>query len=177
MKRKHLVLGALFVLSAALLAFTDHSPTDQVVEAAPRPHAAPATAFAAARPGAASSAVAIVALRARAERATAGASERHALFGTLSLATPLASGTPPGTDVPPLPSTPPAPDMPFTYIGKQATAGRWEVYLARGDDTLIVREQTIVDGTYRIEAIAPPTMTLVYLPTKLVQTLDIGSAD
>ncbi|MBP0590716.1 hypothetical protein J8I87_13505 [Paraburkholderia sp. LEh10] len=175
MKRKHLVLGALFVASAALLAFTDHSPTDQVVEAAPRPHAAPATAVA--RPGGAASAVAIVALRARAERAAAGAGGRHALFGALSLAPPLPSGAPPGADVPPLPSTPPAPDIPFTYIGKQTADGRWEVYLARGDDTLIVREQTIVDGTYRIEAIAPPTMTLVYLPTKLVQTLDIGSAD
>jgi len=40
-----------------------------------------------------------------------------------------------------------------------------------------VREQTIIDGAYRIETIAPPTLTLVYLPTRLVQTLDIGSAD
>jgi hypothetical protein len=67
--------------------------------------------------------------------------------------------------------------MPFTYIGKQQSAGRWEVYLARGDDTLIVNDQTVIDGTYRVDSISPPTMTLVYLPLKLVQTLDIGSAD
>ena len=67
--------------------------------------------------------------------------------------------------------------MPFTYIGKQQSAGRWEVYLARGDDTLIVHDQMLIDGTYRVDSIAPPNMTLVYLPLKLVQTLDIGSAD
>jgi len=67
--------------------------------------------------------------------------------------------------------------MPFTYLGKEQTEGHWEVYLARGDDTLIVREQMVIDGVYRVEAITPPTMKLVYLPQKAVQALDIGSAD
>jgi hypothetical protein len=35
----------------------------------------------------------------------------------------------------------------------------------------------VIDGSYRVDAIKPPTMTLVYLPLKLVQTMDIGSAD
>jgi hypothetical protein len=67
--------------------------------------------------------------------------------------------------------------VPFTYLGKKAADGTWEVYLARGDDTLIVRERSVIDSTYRVEEIKPPTMRLVFLPLKLVQTLDIGDAD
>ncbi|CAN7790195.1 hypothetical protein LJR267_009104 [Paraburkholderia hospita] len=174
MKRKHIVLGALFAGSAAILAFTGRTPADEVVEAAPRKHAVPLAVSS----GVASSVVTIASLHARGERAgAAGGDRRRALFGALSLAPPLPSAAPAGTDIPPLPTAPPAPDIPFAYLGKQAANGRWEVYLARGDETLIVREQTIIDGTYRIETIAPPTLTLVYLPTRLVQTLDIGSAD
>jgi hypothetical protein len=174
MKRRHIVLGALFVASAAVLAFTGGTPADQIVEAAPRTHAAPP----AVRSNVASTGVAVAALRARARNVgAAGGGGRRALFGVLSLAPPLPSAAPAGADIPPLPASPPAPDIPFTYVGKQAADGRWEVYLARGDETLIVREQTIIDGAYRIETIAPPTLTLVYLPTRLVQTLDIGSAD
>jgi hypothetical protein len=174
MKRKHIVLGALFAGGAAILAFTGGAPADQIVEAAPHRHVAPPVASS----GVPSSVVSIAALRARAEPVGAtGGDSRRQLFGTLPLAPPLPSAAPAGTDIPPLPSAPSAPDMPFTYVGKQAADGRWEVYLARGDETLIVREQTIIDGTYQIETIAPPTLTLVYLPTRLVQTLDIGSAD
>jgi hypothetical protein len=69
------------------------------------------------------------------------------------------------------------PSLPFTYLGKRGADGNWEVYLTRGDETLIVRDQMVIDGSYRVDAIKPPTMTLVYLPLKLVQTMDIGSAD
>jgi hypothetical protein len=69
------------------------------------------------------------------------------------------------------------PSLPFTYLGKQGADGNWEVYLTRGDETLIVRDQMVIDGSYRVDAIKPPNMTLVYLPLKLVQTMDIGSAD
>ncbi|TXC79058.1 hypothetical protein [Paraburkholderia azotifigens] len=174
MKRKHIVLGALFAGSAAVLAFTGGTSADQIVEAAPHRHVAPQAASSSVP----SSVVMIAALRARVERvgATGGDSGR-ALFGALSLAPPLPTAAPTGTDIPPLPPAPSAPDMPFTYLGKQAADGRWEVYLARGEETLIVRDQTIIDGTYRIETISPPTLTLVYLPTRLVQTLEIGSAD
>ncbi|WP_242468192.1 hypothetical protein [Burkholderia plantarii] len=176
MKRQHIVMAVLFVACALVLVFTGHSQDDGIVEATPRaPAATPARAANATPDGprgtpGASGIPTIAAVRARAER-TGGT---HALFGTLMLAPPLPSAAPDQVDVPPLPNTPP---MPFTYIGKQQSAGRWEVYLARGDDTLIVRDQMVIDGTYRVESIAPPNLTLVYLPQKLVQTLDIGSAD
>ncbi|CAE6856967.1 hypothetical protein R69608_07514 [Paraburkholderia nemoris] len=173
MKRNHLVLAILFVLCAGVLAFSDRRAGDQLVEAAPHTstRAAPATRF-----GSAAS-VSIEALRSRADLIGLAGGETHELFGHLSPTSPLPSAAPANAEVPPLPPSPPTPSMPFTYIGKQSADGHWEVYLARGDDTLIVRDHAVIDGTYRVEAITPPTMKLVYLPLKLVQTLDIGSAE
>ena len=67
-----------------------------------------------------------------------------------------------------------APPLPFIYLGKVAADGAWEVFLARGDKTYIVRDNTVIDGAYRVEAIAPPVMTLTYLPLNQVQQLNIG---
>jgi hypothetical protein len=176
MKRKHLILAALFVGSAGVLAFADKDPADPIVEATP--HADTRSGTSAARPGA-GSVVSIAALRPRAElvgAAGAASDAHHDLFGSLS-SVPLPSAAAASADIPPLPTAPLTPAMPFTYLGKEQAEGHWEVYLARGDDTLIVREQMVIDGVYRVEAITPPTMKLVYLPQKAVQTLDIGSAD
>jgi len=176
MKRQHIVMTVLFVSCALVLAFTNHSQDDAIVEAAPHAPAAPSTSIsdAARGPGgtrATTGVVAIASVRAREDRSGSGA---HPLFNTLMLAPSLPSAAPAQADVPPLPSTP---AMPFIYIGKQQSAGHWEVYLARGDDTLIVHDQMLIDGNYRVDSIAPPNMTLVYLPLNLVQTLDIGNAD
>jgi hypothetical protein len=67
--------------------------------------------------------------------------------------------------------------LPFTYLGKAVGEGAWEVYLARGDKTYIVRTKTVVDGIYRVDAIAPPTLTFTYLPLNQVQQLNIGVFD
>lgn len=72
------------------------------------------------------------------------------------------------------PPPPSAPPLPFTYIGKANEAGVWEVYLARLDKTYIVKQKSVIDGAYRVDAIAPPTLTLTYLPLNQVQTLNIG---
>jgi hypothetical protein len=174
MKRKHMILALVFLLCAALLAFGRTNPADQVVEAVPRAsaHAATPTVRAAG-----AETVGIAALRARTELIGASTSEHHELFGSRSMAPPLPSAAPAGAEIPPLPSEPAVPSLPFTYLGKQGADGNWEVYLTRGDETLIVRDQMVIDGSYRVDAIKPPTMTLVYLPLKLVQTMDIGSAD
>jgi hypothetical protein len=174
MKRNHIILAVLFVLSAGVLAFSGKDPTDQVVEATP--HAGTANGTSPARPSA-GAVVSIAALRPRAELAGSTGGEHHDLFGSLSMVPPLPSAGLSDAQVPPLPATPPVPPMPFTYLGKQEAQGQWEVYLTRGDNTLIVHEHMVIDGTYRVDAITPPTMKLVYLPQKLVQTLDIGSAD
>ncbi|MFM0320193.1 hypothetical protein PQR36_35325 [Paraburkholderia nemoris] len=177
MKRIHVALALAFVVCAGVLLFADRNPANQIVEAAPRTSRPDATR--AAGSGAAAG-VSIAALRARADLFGSDHGEHHDLFGSQSWAPPLPSLAPAHAEVPPLPPLPPssaAPGLPFTYLGKKAADGRWEVYLASGDETVIVSEQTVIGATYRVDAIKPPTMTLVYLPLKLVQTLDIGSAD
>jgi hypothetical protein len=67
--------------------------------------------------------------------------------------------------------------LPFTFIGKSVAAGNWEVYLARGDRTYVVRDKAVIDGTWRVDAIAPPLLTLTYLPLNTVQQLNIGVFD
>ncbi|TKC86310.1 hypothetical protein FAZ69_20885 [Trinickia terrae] len=171
MKSRHIVLALAFLVCAALLVFGNRSPSDPVVEAAPRARA-PGGAQS---PGAAAVA-GIAALRSRAVL-FGGGNGHHELFGSLSIPSPLPSAAPPQAEVPPLPPGPVVPSIPFIYLGKKSSDGGWEVYLARGDDTLIVHEQSIIDGAYRVQSIAPPTMKIVYLPAKLVQTVDIGSAD
>jgi hypothetical protein len=89
---------------------------------------------------------------------------------------------PPPPPPPPQPAPPPppptAPPLPFTFIGKSVGDGAWEVYLARGDRTYVVREKgAVIDGTYRVESIAPPVLTLTYLPLNQVQQLNIGVFD
>ena len=89
---------------------------------------------------------------------------------------------PPPPPPPPQPAPPPppptAPPLPFTFIGKSVADGAWEVYLARGDRTYVVREKGfVIDGTYRVDGIAPPVLTLTYLPLNQVQQLNIGVFD
>jgi len=75
------------------------------------------------------------------------------------------------------PPAPMAPPMPFTFIGKAASDGAWEVFLARGDKTYVVRAKMVIDGAYRVDSIAPPFMSLTYLPLNQVQQLNIGVLD
>ncbi len=70
-----------------------------------------------------------------------------------------------------------APPLPFQFLGKAAEKGEWEVFLARGDKTYVVRKQDVIDGAYRVDAIAPPNLTLTYLPLNQVQQLNIGVLD
>ncbi|WP_413345644.1 hypothetical protein [Massilia sp. CT11-108] len=90
------------------------------------------------------------------------------------------TGSPWGPTIfwPTRPTPPTAPPLPFTFIGKSVGDGAWEVYLARGDRTYVVREKgAVIDGTYRVESIAPPVLTLTYLPLNQVQQLNIGVFD
>lgn len=174
MKRKHVILTVLLVMSAALLAFAGKDPADPIVEATPRADTRMETSTARAGAG---SVVTIAALHPRGELVGPANGAHHDLFGSLSMVPPLPSAAPANAEVPPLPPALLTPSMPFTYLGKEKADGRWKVYLARGNDTLIVSEKMVIDGGYRVDAITPPTMKLVYLPQKLVQTLDIGSAD
>ena len=69
-----------------------------------------------------------------------------------------------------------APPLPFVYLGKKLEDGRWEAYLGHGEQVFIVREGMTLAGTYKVRKIAPPTLTLIYLPLQKLQTIPIGGS-
>lgn len=193
MKPRHLVLGAALAGAALLVLFGDRRPDTDVAEAveraAPGPHTAtlvPATAPAlvsaippsaartpAAEGSTAAGGVPILALVPReiliGDSDTQFRQAENGVFGRQDWTPP----PPPPAPAPP-PPPPSAPPLPFSFIGKSVADGVWEVYLARGDRTYVVREKALIDGTYRVDAIAPPVLTLTYLPLNTVQQLNIG---
>jgi len=199
MKPRHLALGAALLGAAALVLFGDRAPDDGVAEAVVRPAEAPASAgasagasvsFTTARPPAA-----ILAPTADPQRADTGKRQpilalvprevliadndsgfgqapNGAVFGSQSWVPP--PPPPAAAQAVPPPPPPMAPPLPFTFIGKSVGDGVWEVYLARGDRTYTARTNEVIDGTYRVDAIAPPILRLTYLPLNQVQQLNIG---
>lgn len=193
MKMRPLLLAAGVAVAAWLAFFGDKTPASDIAEPVVRaPGAATAstsstTAATAATAAKADGSVAhteavsgepvILALETR-ENLIGGefAPPRTESFFASQSWTPPAP--PPPAPTKPLPPPPPvAPPLPFTFLGKKNEAGRWEVFLARGDQTLIVHEQSVIEGIYQIDAIEPPTLTVTYLPLKQKQILTIGGAD
>lgn len=85
--------------------------------------------------------------------------------------------TPPSPPPPPQPvAAPVAPPLPYTFLGKKLEGGAWEVYLGRGEQTFIAREGVTLDGHYHVDRIAPPALTLTYIPLGQAQTLSIGDS-
>jgi hypothetical protein len=197
-KARHAILALALVGAALLAAFGDRSPAGDIAEPVERPAAnaalvrtpapaaapvpAPAPALPASKTSDAPAGQTILALVPR----DVLIGDSDAAFGQgQNGAGPFAHQDwtpPPPPPPPPQPAPPPppptAPPLPFTFIGKSVGDGAWEVYLARGDRTYIVREKgAVIDGTYRVESIAPPVLTLTYLPLNQVQQLNIGVFD
>lgn len=176
MKSRHLLLGAGLLLTGWLALLGDRTPADSadVVEPVTRSGAPVATnAAAARRPAAAAVEAEILAI---APRPAPGddiiVPPTAPLFASQSWAPPPPKIVPPP---PPPPAPPPtAPPLPFTYVGKQISDGQWSVFLARGDTTFIATAGAVLDNRYRVDSVAPPIMTLTYLPLKQVQQLSIG---
>ncbi|MCC7596596.1 hypothetical protein IGS61_03795 [Janthinobacterium sp. FW305-129] len=173
MTPRHWLMLAGVLGAGALLLFGERQPVAEVAEAVERA-VAPAR-HAAARPPAAQPA--ILALLPRSEVA----GEDGDTFGGAGAVFHSQDWTPPPPKVaavaPPPPPPPMAPPLPFVYLGKAAADGAWEVFLSRADKTYIVRANTVIDGAYKVAAIAPPVMTLTYLPLNQVQQLNIGVSE
>lgn len=194
MKPRHLVMGGALLAAAGLVWFGDKTPAgSDVAEAVER--RAPAAAAAAspapavstnagtsantgaiASKGAAPAEVQILRLAPRGDLLGESGEGRfggtEGLFGSQNWTPP-----PPPPPAPPPPPPPQAPPLPFTYIGKAAADGAWEVFLARADKTYLVRDKMVIDGVYRVDAIAPPMLKLTYLPLNQIQQLNIGVPD
>jgi hypothetical protein len=101
-----------------------------------------------------------------------------AVLDPFALSAPASPAPPPPQGaVPPAPTFEPPPPLAWRYIGKQQDdESVWTVFLAHGPRTQIVRVGDTLDDTYRVAAIAPPTLTLQHLKNKTNRTLDIGAA-
>ncbi|MBI3145184.1 MAG: hypothetical protein HYZ18_07970 [Pseudogulbenkiania sp.] len=82
---------------------------------------------------------------------------------------------PPPKSAPPAPPAPPP--LPFTYLGKVIDGAQVTVFVTQGDRNLAVKTGDVIDGTYRVDAIAPPMMTITFLPLSMQQSLEIGGAN
>lgn len=174
MTPRHLVMGAAVLLAAGLLIFGDNKPESDVAEAVER--SAPQAVVTRTSTVAAPAEPAILRLAARDTLIGDDDAFGAGVFGSQNLNPPPAAA--PVDNTPPPPPPPPsAPPLPFVYIGKAVDEGAWEVFLARGDKTYIVRNKMVIDGVYRVDAIAPPTLTLTYLPLNQVQQINIGVFD
>jgi hypothetical protein len=181
MKPRHLLMGAGLAIAAGLVLFGDTTPESDVAEPVERAQAPRAVAPAAARaPAAPPADGAILRLIPRAE--LIGATGEGAFKGSEGVFAGQDLNPPPPppeapSGPPPPPPAPTAPPLPFTVLGKGVADGAWEVYLARPDRTYVARVGTVIDGMYRIDTIAPPTLTVTYLPLNQVQQLNIGVMD
>ena len=84
---------------------------------------------------------------------------------------------PPPPPKPSRPQPPSAPPLPFAYLGKMLEDGQLTVFLSRQDRNYVVKRGDVLDGSYRVESIEPPLMTLTYLPLNIKQTIQIGGLD
>ncbi|PHV34876.1 hypothetical protein CSQ94_05760 [Janthinobacterium sp. BJB312] len=175
MTPRHRLMLAGVLGAGALLLFGERQPVAEVAEAVERA-VAPARHAAAKAPAAQP---AILVLLPRSEVAGedgdtfGGADGAGAVFQSQNWNPPPKIAV---TAAPP-PPPPMAPPLPFVYLGKAAADGAWEVFLSRADKTYIVRAHTVIDGAYKVVTIAPPVMTLTYLPLNQVQQLNIGVSE
>lgn len=188
MSPRHIVMALALAGAAALVLFGDRTPADTVAEAVerkapPMPAAAQAPAAPVAPAGAAPASpgrageAAILRLVPRDEligdAGEGSFKSKDGVFGGQNW-NPPPPPPPPAELNPPPPPPPTAPPLPFQFLGKAAADGQWEVYLGRGEQTFVVRKGTQIDGSYRVDNIAPPTLTITYLPMNQVQQLNIG---
>ncbi len=191
MKPYQIVMALALVSAAGLALFGDNSPANDIAEpvaratnagtvaaVTPAPAAAPAQApapRAAGKDGKPQAEVAILRLKPREELVGAAGDATFAAGEGVFMGqnwNPPPPPPPPASNAPP--PAPMAPPLPFIYVGKALADGVWEVFLARGDKTYSVRVRGVIDGTYRVDSIAPPLMNLTYLPLNQQQQMNIG---
>jgi hypothetical protein len=161
--RKKLIFGALIVAGGAAIAAVVFLPQG----------AAPTAAGP--QPGATSRAQ---------QPGTADAERFAALPGRETVGRP--AGQPFGSPRPPPPpraatpapvaAAPAAPPMPYRIAGQMVQGGAAQVVLAKGDRVLTVREGDTLEDGYRVEAIGPQGVTLLYVPMDIRETLPFASA-
>lgn len=186
MKPYQIAMGVALAGAAALVAVGDNSPSSDIAEPVARAGKAsgaaaalPAPAERSGKEGVGTPEPAILRLVPRAalvgDSGDASFAAGEGVFLGQNWNPPPPPAPPPQSNAPPPP--PMAPPIPYNYFGKAIADGQWEVYLARGDKTYVVRNKTVIEGAYRVDRIAPPVMTVTYLPLNQVQQINIGAFD
>ena len=185
MKLRHALMLAALAVAAWLALFGDKTPNANIAEPADRKGAEKPVAASAASPSPVKASDSVAKKPQKPEPAIRALLPRRELIGgasTTNKADPLFASQnwmppPPPPAKPVAPPPPTAPAIPFTFLGKKLEDAKWEVYLSRGDTTIIVSESTVVDATYRIDSIKPPNLTMTYLPLNQTQVLPIGGIE
>lgn len=90
---------------------------------------------------------------------------------------PPASPSPlPSAAAPAEPPKPVLPAMPYRAAGRIAVGGQMKTLLAKGTALLEVQEGDSLEGGYRVEAIRPEYVTLLYVPLGVREDLPMASA-
>lgn len=171
--RRLAVLLPLFCLAAWLALFGDKSPSGPAAEvslAVASPVSRPAPVKAERTTAKQAQLPSVELLLPREQLVVAAASAPVDLFASRSWVPPPA---PMPVQVVAAP-TPVAPPLPYVYMGKKFEDGAWEVYLARGELSFVVRAGNDLEGLYRVLEVRPPILTLKYLPLGEQQLLAIG---
>lgn len=77
---------------------------------------------------------------------------------------------------PPPPPKPTAPPLPFQYLGQLEAEGGLQVFLTQQKRQLVVRKGDLIDGTWRVDEVAPGRLSFTYLPLNEKQQLMTGTA-
>lgn len=76
----------------------------------------------------------------------------------------------------PVPVAPVVPPLPFRYLGRMDGLDGEVLYLGRGDQTLVVRVNDVLDGEYRLVAASARQLEFQHLATGTRRTLDLAAA-
>ena len=77
--------------------------------------------------------------------------------------------------VEPPPPPPEAPPLPFTYLGMLADGERTTLFLARGNEDVVVREGEVVDAVWRLDHVDASQARFTYLPLQKSRSLTLGT--
>lgn len=114
-----------------------------------------------------------VQLRATLPRKASGSVGNADLFGVAPIATQNATSSESSDQHHPRMDDKPS----WNVIGKHLeNPSGWAVFLAREEQTLMVRVGDVLEDGYRVDSIAPPVMVLRHVKRNTRKTLDIGEA-
>jgi hypothetical protein len=75
------------------------------------------------------------------------------------------------------PPAPEAPPLPFHFLGRLVEDGKVAYFLQLNERNLVMRVGDTVDQTYTLEGINHGTLSFMYLPLHLKQSLDVGEVN